>query len=74
MDAVVDYLPSPLDVAAVQGENPYTGETESRPPEDVAPYKHLWTPDIAAFGGHYGRMNEPVIVCGRVLVPNWCSI
>jgi elongation factor G len=41
MDAVVDYLPSPLDVAAVQGENPYTGETESRPPEDDAPFAAL---------------------------------
>ena len=30
LDAVVDYLPSPLDVPPVEGTNPYTGKTESR--------------------------------------------
>ena len=30
LDAVVDYLPSPLDVPAVEGTNPKTGETETR--------------------------------------------
>ena len=30
LDAVVDYLPSPLDVPPVEGINPYTGKTESR--------------------------------------------
>ena len=29
MDAVVDYLPSPLDVGAVRGEDPDTGEQET---------------------------------------------
>ena len=31
LDAVVDYLPSPLDIAAIEGINPRTGETEPRP-------------------------------------------
>jgi len=30
LDAIVDYLPSPLDVPAIKGENPYTGKVESR--------------------------------------------
>jgi elongation factor G len=30
LDAVTDYLPSPLDVPAVEGENPYTGKKELR--------------------------------------------
>jgi len=30
LDAVVDYLPSPLDVPPVEGINPKTGETETR--------------------------------------------
>src|ERR1039457_248395 len=34
-----------------------------------APYNHLSTIDIPASGGHYRRMNEPVIVCGRVFRP-----
>ena len=38
LDAVIDYLPSPLDVPPVKGINPKTGEEEERPPEDDAPF------------------------------------
>ena len=31
LDAVVDYLPSPLDIPAIEGTNPRTGEVEQRP-------------------------------------------
>ncbi|MBU4241116.1 MAG: elongation factor G [Actinobacteria bacterium] len=41
LDAVVHYLPSPLDVPAVEGENPYNHETELRPPSDEAPFSAL---------------------------------
>lgn len=41
LDAVVDYLPSPLDVPAIEGENPYTHELETRPTEDTAPFAAL---------------------------------
>ncbi|MBU4490637.1 MAG: elongation factor G [Actinobacteria bacterium] len=41
LDAVVYYLPSPLDVPAVEGENPYNHETELRPPSDEAPFSAL---------------------------------
>ena len=41
MDAVVDYLPSPLDVGEVHGENPDTGEPELRAPADDAPFSML---------------------------------
>jgi elongation factor G len=37
LDAVVDYLPSPLDVPDVNGLHPKTGDEISRPPEDDAP-------------------------------------
>ena len=37
LDAVVDYLPSPLDVPDVNGLHPKTEEEVSRPPEDDAP-------------------------------------
>jgi elongation factor G len=37
LDAVCDYLPSPLDVPAVEGTNPKTGEAETRPSDDAAP-------------------------------------
>ncbi len=41
LDAVVDYLPSPLEVPPVQGIHPKTEETEPRPPEDDAPMSAL---------------------------------
>lgn len=34
LDAIIRYLPSPLDVPPVTGENPRTGELEERKPED----------------------------------------
>ncbi len=37
LDAVCDYLPSPLDVPAPVGHNPHTGKEESRPVGDSAP-------------------------------------
>jgi elongation factor G len=41
LDAVVDYLPSPLDVPDVIGRHPKTGEEATRPPEDSAPVSAL---------------------------------
>ncbi|GIW68203.1 MAG: elongation factor G [Candidatus Parcubacteria bacterium] len=41
LDAVVDYLPSPLDVPPVRGVNPKTGEEETRPASDDAPFAAL---------------------------------
>ncbi len=41
LDAIVDYLPSPLDVPAIEGKNPDTGEEETRPADDSAPFSAL---------------------------------
>jgi len=41
LDAVLDYLPSPLDVGAVKGINPKTGEEEERKPEFNEPFAGL---------------------------------
>lgn len=41
LDAVIDYLPSPLDVEAVNGTNLQTGEEVTRPAEDDAPMSAL---------------------------------
>jgi elongation factor G len=38
LDAVVQYLPSPLDVRPVEGENPKTEAKETRPPDPAAPF------------------------------------
>ncbi len=41
LDAVVDFLPSPLDIPAIEGTNPKTSEIESRPPDAKAPFSGL---------------------------------
>lgn len=41
LDAIVDYLPSPLDIPPVQGENPRTGQVETRPADVNAPLAAL---------------------------------
>jgi elongation factor G len=41
LDAVVDYLPSPLDIPPVKGVNPVSGETEERPASDSASFAAL---------------------------------
>jgi elongation factor G len=41
LDAIVDYLPSPLDVPPVQGIDPKSAEEETRPPSLEAPFSAL---------------------------------
>jgi elongation factor G len=41
LDAVVDYLPSPLDVAAIEGINPDKEQPEVREASDAAPFSAL---------------------------------
>ena len=41
LDAVIDYLPSPLDIPAIGGVDPDTGEADSRPADDSAPFSAL---------------------------------
>ena len=41
LDAVVDYLPSPLDIGAVHGTDPATGEDITREVSDDAPFSAL---------------------------------
>src|SRR5690554_2823345 len=41
LDAVVDYLPSPVDVPAIKGVKPDSDEEDSRPSDDNAPFSAL---------------------------------
>ena len=41
LDAIVDYMPSPLDIPAIQGVNPDTEEEDERPADDNAPFSAL---------------------------------
>jgi len=41
LDAIVDYMPSPLDIPPIKGVNPNTDKEESRPASDDAPFSAL---------------------------------
>ena len=41
LDAVVDYMPSPLDIPAIKGVNPDTGEEDERKADDKEPFSAL---------------------------------
>ena len=41
LDAIVDFMPSPLDIEAIRGVNPVTGEEETRPASDSEPFSAL---------------------------------
>jgi elongation factor G len=41
LDAVIDYLPSPVEVPPLMGTNPKTGEQEERKTDDIEPFSAL---------------------------------
>ncbi|WP_019680938.1 elongation factor G [Ruminococcus flavefaciens] len=41
LDAIIDYMPSPLDVPAIKGVNPDTDAEEERPSSDTEPFSAL---------------------------------
>jgi elongation factor G len=64
LDAVVDYLPSPLDIEAVEGTNPKTGDVEKRPAEDSAPFSGLVFKIMA--DKHLGQLSFVRIYSGTI--------
>ena len=41
LDAIIDYMPAPTDIAAIRGTNPETGEEEDRHASDEEPFSAL---------------------------------
>ena len=41
LDAIVEYMPSPIDIPHIKGTNPETGENTERPSSDDAPFSAL---------------------------------
>ena len=41
LDAIVEYMPSPIDIPHIKGTNPETGEDTERPSSDEAPFSAL---------------------------------
>jgi elongation factor G len=64
LDAVVDFLPSPLDVPPIEGINPRTEETEPRPADPKAPFSGLVFKLMA--DKHLGQLSFVRIYSGTV--------
>ncbi|HEX5884078.1 MAG TPA: elongation factor G [Pyrinomonadaceae bacterium] len=64
LDAVVDYLPSPLDIPPVEGLNPKTNQTEARSPEASAPFAGLVFKIMA--DKHLGQLSFVRIYSGTI--------
>ncbi len=75
LDAVVDYLPSPVDVPPVKGIDPNTGKEVERPAEDNAPFSALafkimtdpfvgQLTFIRVYSGHL-KQGDSVLISGR---------
>lgn len=70
IDAIVDYLPSPLDRREMNGVNPKTGETEVRKADDDAPFSALafkimtdpFVGKLCFFRVYSGRLNAGMTV------------
>lgn len=70
LDAIVDYLPSPLDIPAVRGVNPVTEKDEERPADPSAPtsalvFKIQTDPYIGRLA--YVRVYSGVLQTGQML-------
>jgi elongation factor G len=64
LDAVVDYLPSPLDVPPVEGINPKTDAVETRLPDAAAPFAGLVFKIMA--DKHLGQLSFVRIYSGSI--------
>jgi elongation factor G len=64
LDAVVDYLPSPLDVRPVEGINPKSDAIENRPPDAAAPFAGLVFKIMA--DKHLGQLSFVRIYSGTI--------
>ena len=64
LDAVVDYLPSPLDIPPVEGVNPKNGQKETRPPDASAPFSGLVFKIMA--DKHLGQLSFVRIYSGTI--------
>src|SRR5947208_1158434 len=64
LDAVVDYLPSPLDIPRVEGVNPKTANKETRPADASAPFSGLVFKIMA--DKHLGQLSFVRIYSGTI--------
>ena len=75
LDAIVDYMPAPTDIEDIKGINPETGEEETRPSDDNAPFAALafkiatdpFVGKLCFFRVYSGTLNagETVLNCSK---------
>ncbi len=66
LDAIIDYLPSPIEIPAVHGTNPETGKTEERRTDDNEPFCALVFKIVA--DPYVGRLAYFRVYSGQVEV------
>ena len=74
LDAVVDYMPSPLDIPPITGVSPKTGKEEERPADDKGPFSALafkivadpYVGKLAYFRVYSGTLNSGSYVYNSV--------
>ncbi|MBN1169352.1 elongation factor G [Candidatus Woesebacteria bacterium] len=64
LNAVVEYLPNPLELPAIEGENPQTGKVETRKPDKAEPFSALAFKVVT--DPHVGRLVYIRIYSGKV--------
>ncbi|MGD8744355.1 MAG: elongation factor G, partial [Candidatus Woesebacteria bacterium] len=64
LDSVVEYLPSPLDLPAIEGENPVTGKKEKRSSKNSEPFSALSFKVVT--DPHVGRLVYIRIYSGKI--------
>jgi elongation factor G len=70
IDAIIQYLPSPLDIPAIEGTNPFTGKPEARHADETEPFTALafkiatdsFVGRIAYFRVYSGHIEEGQVV------------
>ncbi|HOE62741.1 MAG TPA: elongation factor G [Candidatus Sumerlaeota bacterium] len=63
LDAVIDFLPAPVDVPPIQGQDPETEQIISRPADDSAPFAALAFKVVA--DPHVGKLTYIRVYSGR---------
>jgi elongation factor G len=70
LDAVLDYLPSPLDLGAYEGKNPITGDVEKRPQTADGPFSaYVFKTIIDPFAG---KLSVLRVISGKLIPDATC--
>src|SRR5215468_2504618 len=72
LDAIIDYLPSPVDEGAMEGTNPITGDVEKRAQQPTAPFSaYVFKTIIDPFAGKLSVMR---VVSGKIASDGVCYV